>query len=168
MVARRFVLLVLVAELADSVALEVSGARADARTMRKRALDQLLGLGFTPGDFERGERSFVMSLRTGQVNRNDATAAMQRLECAGVLAWALGLEAAILPIEQRVELAPLRAHLPAEAATLRAFSDHATLRAMPELLAARHDCATQWFPREGAPPSEERRACSSGCVRSAG
>lgn len=155
-VAKRFVVLVLVAELADSIALEVAGRRDAALAMRKRALDHLLGLGFTPGDLEECERRFVMSLRTGRVNQNDATAAMWRLECAGVLAWALGLETAILPVERSVELASLRSRLPADAAALRAFADGATVRPLPELLAARHEWSIQWPPLEVAPPGEAR------------
>jgi hypothetical protein len=155
-VAKRFVLVVLITELADSIALELAGKRDDATAMRTRTLDQLLGLGFTPDDLEDRERQFVMSLRTGRVDGNEATAAMWRLECAGVLAWALALEPAILPVEQSVDLAPLRSRLPADAAALRAFADGATVRPLPELLAARHDWSVRWFTREVAPPSEER------------
>ncbi len=155
-VAKRYAVLVLVAELADSVTLEAAGGGARAVAMRTRALDQLLGLGFTPSDLEERERPFVMSLRSGKVDQSAVMAAMWRLECAGVLAWALGLETVILPSERSVELAPLRSKLPADAAAFRAFADGATVRPLPALLAARHEWSMRWFPIEGAPPGEVR------------
>ncbi|HEY3805011.1 MAG TPA: DUF4272 domain-containing protein [Kofleriaceae bacterium] len=156
-VAKRFVLLVLVAELADSVAVEAAGAREDGRAMRTRALDQLLGVGFTPGDLEASERSFVMSLRTGKIAPNDAMAAAQRLECAGVLAWALELEPAILPVDRSAELASLRSRLPLDTAGWQAFSGAVSVRPLPELLAARHEWSTRWFELEVRPASDERQ-----------
>jgi hypothetical protein len=155
-VAKRFVLLVLVAELADSIVLEAAGARDEALAMRTHALDQLLRLGFTPGDLEEREWSFVMSLRTGNVDRNDATAALWRLECAGVLAW--GIRACHGAPARRAFCGarPLRFRLPADAASLRAFADGATVRPLPDLLAARHEMSMRWFSLEGAPPSEKR------------
>jgi hypothetical protein len=156
MVAERFVLLVLVCELADSVILEVAGKRELAIAQRKETLDRLLGLGFTPLDLEVAERSFVMSLRTGKVDRDAAIGAMWRLECAGVLAWALGLEPAILPVDQHAELAPLKARLPADAAALRRFVDSATMRPLGSLMSARSEWQMRWFPLEVTEPSEKR------------
>ena len=55
-----------------------------------------------------------------------------------------------------MELAPLRSRLPADTAALRTFADGATVRSLPELLAAHHEWSARWFPLEGAPPGEER------------
>lgn len=155
-VATRFVLVVLVADLAESVRLEASGAREDGLALRARTLDQLVGLGFSPADLEDDEQRFVMSLRSGRVARDAALAATWRLECAGVLAWALGLEAAILPIERSAESASLRALVPADAAAFRAFSGAATVRPISELMTAHREWSTRWFPLEIQPPSDER------------
>jgi hypothetical protein len=151
-IAKRFVITMLVTELADSVALETAGARDQALAMRKRALDELVALGWTPHDLETAEQRLAMGLHTGRVDQKDSIAAMWRLECAGVLAWALGLEAAIGPLDHK----RLRAHCPADAAAFRALVASATVRPLNTIMSARHEWSMRWFPMEPTPPSEER------------
>jgi len=155
-VAKRFVLLTVVTELADSVALEGAGGRDKAIAMRKQSLDHLIALGWKPDDLESAERRFVVGLNTGRVDPNDALAAMWRLEGAGVLAWALGLRERILPVEQSVDRADLRAACPEDAAGFLRFAETSTVRSLPQLMSARHEWSMRYFPIENAPPGEER------------
>ena len=155
-VAKRFVLLVVVAELADSVALETAGGRDKAIEMRKRSLDYLVSLGWTPRDLESAEQRLALGLHTGKLDGNDALSAMWRLEGAGVLAWALGRQSAILPIDRHVDLPDLRAECPEDAAGFRRFAETAAVRPIHELMAARTEWSTRYFPIEHSLPSEER------------
>jgi hypothetical protein len=112
-----------------------------------------VALGFTPNDLEADEKRLVFGLRTGRVERSAITAASWRLECAHVLAWALGLRNAI---DEAADLPSLRANLPANAAALEATCAETRVRPLEELLAARHEWSLKAFPLADAAPSEER------------
>jgi len=155
-VAKRLVVLILVTELADSVEVEMAGARDDAIAMRKRALDKLVALGMTPRDLESTEEQFAFGLHTGKVDRALASDAMWRAESAAVLAWALSLRDQILPSDRGEDPASLRAMFPKDAAAFTTFCQTAKLRPLAELLAARHEWMTQFFPVEAQAPSETR------------
>jgi len=154
-IAKRFVLVVTMAELADGTFLEAGGDRSAGKAIQTRALDRLVAMGLGPGDLESRESQFALGVHQGRVDQQWATATAWRLECAQVLAWALGL-AELLPVDAAAELAPLIELLPADAAGFRAFCDHATPRPLAELLTANGQWCQIFFPLEPAPPSEER------------
>lgn len=156
-IATRFVLLVLVTQLADSVALERAGGKEQAVAMRKATLDHLVELGFGPGDLEPSERDFVMSLRSGRVDPAATTAATWRLECAAVLAWALGLRDSIPSEEEGVELEPLLALVPDDREAFAAFAVSTTrTRALAALMTEYRAWMMRMLPLEPQPPSETR------------
>jgi len=155
-VAERFVLLVLLTDLADGVHAETVGARRDGIEKRKRALDHLVALGMRPDDLESAEQRLAWGVRTGQVEGGLAVSTMWRIEGAGVLAWALGLRQSIRPVGEAEEPDSLRSELPTNATTFEAFCRRATVRPLGELLVARHEWATRWFPVEQQGPHEER------------
>lgn len=155
-VVKRFVVLVLMSELADSVALEHAGGVDQAIAMRKRTLDHLVALELAPSDLEPAEQRLAAGLRSGQIDERDAIGAMWRLECAGVLLWALGRVDEVLAVQEHVELAEVRSTVPADAAELRAFYDGARLRPQHELLAVFHQWSVKFFDVEHHAPSEAR------------
>lgn len=155
-VAKRFALLVVVTELADSVGVENAGAREEGIAMRKRALDQLVAFGMTPRDLESAEQRLAFGLHTGQVDGAAVTAAMWRLEDAAVLAWALGLRDTIPPVTEAADPQSLRSLVPTDAARFAEFCEKATIRPLGELLEARNEWAMKFFPVEHQGPGEER------------
>lgn len=154
-VAKRFVLLVLVARLSDSVALEQDGERDEAVALRKEALDHLVKLGFAPGDLEPSEREFVLSLRSGRVDSAAATAAAWRLDGAAVLAWSLGLRDSIPPEDEGVELEPLLALVPADREAFASFAASIG-RPLAALMTERHAWMMRMLPLEIERPSQRR------------
>lgn len=147
LVVRRFTQLVLMASLADTM---VAGKHPTARELQKAVLDHLVALGFTPRALEAVEQQLVFGLRSGQIEQSVVQGASWRLECAHVLAWALGLRA----LDADADLDSLRAALPADAAALEAMGTAATVRPLGELLAARHTWSLRAF--EPLPPGDER------------
>src|SRR5688572_9783824 len=68
LVAKRLVVLVLVADLADSIVLERHGAVPQAMATRKGVFDHLVVLGLSPDDLESAERDLAEATRTGAVD----------------------------------------------------------------------------------------------------
>jgi hypothetical protein len=157
-VAKRFVLLVLVAELADSVVLEGTGARNEAIAARKATFDALLRLGFGPDDLESAERTLALGLRSGRVEPVSVTAATWRLDCAAVLAWALGLRDLIPGESESIELAPLRSLVPfdRDAVSALSFAAADSARSLSELMEQRHAWMMRMLPIMAGPPTETR------------
>jgi hypothetical protein len=155
-VAKRFVLVCLVSDLADTVELERAGGRTEAIATRKRTLDRLVAFGMTPNDLESAEQRLAFGLHTGKVEGALVIEAMWRLEDAAVLAWALGLRESILTVGEAAKPDGLKALLPKNATEFQSFCRSAKVRPLGELMKARNEWAVRFFPVENQGPSEER------------
>lgn len=150
-VVERFVRLVLLTKLADAFylnAMAEQAGRADVAASGsagcKSVLDQFVALGLQPGTFEPQEEAFLMGVATGQMDPRLMMGAQWRLECAAMLAWALG-QPAPSP-SQSAELDAVEGLIPADKAAFDAFCASAELRTLPVLMSKRGEVLNQFFP----------------------